>query len=213
MKNNPQHHISTNALILNMRSQIATSSLKNKMEDIIIIENKIYEVRGQKVMLDFDLAEMYEIDNKRLKEQVRRNIERFPSDFMFQLSSDEFENLRFQIGTSSWGGSRYAPFAFTQEGVAMLSGVLRSPKAIEVNINIMRAFVHMRQYLLSHAPKQELEELRKRIEYLEEDISSDRESYEKQFDDLFTAFAKLSAAIQIKQTPLDRVKIEGFKNK
>ena len=82
---------------------------------------------------------------------------------------------------------------------------------IEVNINIMRAFVHMRQYLLSHAPKQELEELRKRIEYLEEDISSDRESYEKQFDDLFTAFAKLSAAIQIKQTPLDRVKIEGFK--
>lgn len=183
------------------------------MEDIIIIENKIYEVRGQKVMLDFDLAEMYEIDNKRLKEQVRRNIERFLSDFMFQLSSDEFENLRFQIGTSSWGGSRYAPFAFTQEGVAMLSGVLRSPKAIEVNINIMRAFVHMRQYLLSHAPKQELEELRKRIEYLEEDISSDRESYEKQFDDLFTAFAKLSAAIQIKQTPLDRVKIEGFKNK
>ena len=183
------------------------------MEDIIIIENKIYEVRGQKVMLDFDLAEMYEIDNKRLKEQVRRNIERFPSDFMFQLSSDEFENLRFQIGTSSWGGSRYAPFAFTQEGVAMLSGVLRSPKAIEVNINIMRAFVHMRQYLLSHAPKQELEELRKRIEYLEEDISSDRESYEKQFVDLFTAFAKLSAAIQIKQTPLDRVKIEGFKNK
>ena len=101
------------------------------MEDIIIIENKIYEVRGQKVMLDFDLAEMYEIDNKRLKEQVRRNIERFPSDFMFQLSSDEFENLRFQIGTSSWGGSRYAPFAFTQEGVAMLSGVLRSPKAID----------------------------------------------------------------------------------
>ena len=94
-----------------------------------------------------------------------------------------------------------------------LSGVLKSPRAIEVSINIMDAFVHMRQYLLSHAPKQELEELRKRIEYLEEDISSDRESYEKQFDDLFTAFAKLSAAIQIKQTPLDRVKIEGFKNK
>ena len=79
------------------------------MEDIIIIENKIHEVRGQKIMLDFDLAEMYEVDTKRLKEQVRRNIERFPSDFMFQLSSNEFENLRFQIGTSSWGGSRYAP--------------------------------------------------------------------------------------------------------
>ena len=108
---------------------------------------------------------------------------------------------------------RYAPFAFTQEGVAMLSGVLRSPKAIEVNINIMLAFVHMRKYLLYHSPNQELEDLKKMIEYLEEDVSSDRESYEKQFDDLFTAFAKLSAAIQIKTTPLDRVKVEGFKNK
>lgn len=181
------------------------------MEDIIIIENKIHEVRGQKIMLDFDLAEMYEVDTKRLKEQVRRNIERFPSDFMFQLSSNEFENLRFQIGTSSWGGSRYAPFAFTQEGVAMLSGVLRSPKAIEVNINIMRAFVRMRQYLLSHVPKQELEELRKRIEYLEEDVTSDRDSYEKQFDELFSAFAKLSAAIQVKSTPMDRIEIKGFR--
>lgn len=164
-------------------------------------------------MLDFDLAEMYEIETKNLNKAVKRNIERFPDDFMFQLTKEELSNLRFQIGTSSWGGSRYAPFAFTQEGVAMLSGVLRSPKAIEVNINIMRAFVHMRQYLLSHAPKQELEELRKRIEYLEEDVSSDRESYEKQFDDLFIAFTKLSAAIQVKTTPLDRVKIEGFKNK
>ena len=187
------------------------------MNDLIIVENKIYEIRGQKVMLDFDLAEMYEIETKYLKQMVRRNIERFPADFMFQLSNEEVNyleiSLRLQIATSNKGGNRYAPFAFTEQGVAMLSGVLRSPKAIEVNINIMRAFVHMRQYLRSHAPKQELEELRKRIEYLEEDISSDRESYEKQFDDLFTAFAKLSAAIQIKQTPLDRVKIEGFKNK
>lgn len=183
------------------------------MNELVIIENKIYEIRGQKVMLDFDLAEMYEIETKNLNKAVKRNIERFPDDFMFQLTKEELSNLRFQIGTSSWGGSRYAPFAFTEQGVAMLSGVLRSPKAIEVNINIMRAFIHMRQYLLSHAPKQELEELKKRIEYLEEDISSDRESYEKQFDDLFTAFAKLSAAIQIKTTPLDRVKVEGFKNK
>lgn len=93
----------------------------------------------------------------------------------------------------------------------MLSGILRSPKAIEVNINIMRAFVHMRQYLLSHAPKQELEELRKRIEYLEEDITSDRDSYEKQFDDLFSAFAKLSAAVQVKSSPLGRVEVKGFR--
>lgn len=187
------------------------------MNDLIIIENKIYEIRGQKVMLDFDLAEMYEIGTKVLKQSVRRNIERFPEDFMFRLTKEEcnylINNIRSQNVTLDIDWFRYPPFAFTQEGVAMLSGVLRSPKAIEVNINIMRAFVHMRQYLLSHAPKQELEELRKRIEYLEEDISSDRESYEKQFDDLFTAFAKLSAAIQIKQTPLDRVKIEGFKNK
>lgn len=185
------------------------------MDDIVIIENKIYEIRGQKVMLDFDLAEMYEIETKRLKETVRRNMERFPSDFMFQLSPNETNsltsNLRSQIATSSWGGTRYAPFAFTEQGVAMLSGILRSPKAVEVNINIMRAFVHMRQYLLSHAPKQELEELRKRIEYLEEDITSDRDNYEKQFDELFSAFAKLSAAIQLKSTPLGRVEIKGFR--
>lgn len=168
-------------------------------------------------MLDFDLAEMYEIETKVLKQSVRRNIERFPDDFMFRLTNEEcnclINSIRSQNVTLDINWFRYAPFAFTQEGVAMLSGVLRSPKAIEVNINIMRAFVHMRQYLLSHAPKQELEDLKKRIEYLEEDVSSDRESYEKQFDDLFTAFAKLSAAIQVKTTPLDRVKVEGFKNK
>ena len=184
------------------------------MNELVIIENKIYEIRGQKVMLDFDLAEMYEIETKNLKRTVKRNINRFPADFMFQLTKTEANlliNIRCQNGTLEINWFRYQPYAFTEQGVAMLSGLLNSEKAIEVNINIMRAFVHMRQYLLSHAPKQELEELRKRIEYLEEDISSDRESYEKQFDDLFTAFAKLSAAIQIKQTPLDRVKIEGFK--
>lgn len=187
------------------------------MNDIVIIENKIYEIRGQKVMLDFDLAEMYGIETRVLNQSVRRNIERFPSDFMFQLNNEEANSLKISLTSqfviSNKGGNRYSPFAFTEQGVAMLSGVLRSPRAVEVNINIMRAFVHMRQYLLSHAPKQELEELRKRIEYLEEDVSSDRESYEKQFDELFSAFAKLSAAIQIKTTPLDRVKIEGFKNK
>lgn len=185
------------------------------MDDLIIIENKIYEIRGQKVMLDFDLAEMYGVETKRLKEQVRRNAERFPSDFLFQLTNEEanllIPNLRSQIATSNKGGTRYAPFAFTEQGVAMLSGILRSPRAIEVNINIMRAFVRMRQYLLSHAPKEELEELRKRIEYLEEDISSDRDSYEKQFDDLFSAFARLSATIQAKNTPMGRVEVKGFR--
>ena len=187
------------------------------MDELTIIENKIYEIRGQRVMLDFDLAEMYGIETKNLNKAVKRNIERFPSDFMFQLTNTEakvlINNLRFQNGTSNIGGTRYAPYAFTEQGVAMLSGVLRSPQAIEVNINIMRAFVRMRQYLLTHAPKQELDELRQRIEYLEEDISSDRDSYEKQFDELFSAFAKLSAAIQTRQTPLNRTVVEGFKIK
>lgn len=185
------------------------------MDDLIIIENKIYEIRGQKVMLDFDLAEMYGVETRRLKEQVKRNIERFPADFLFQLTFEEanflISNIRSQNATLSKDWFRYAPFAFTEQGVAMLSGILRSPRAIEVNINIMRAFVRMRQYLLSHAPKEELEELRKRIEYLEEDVSSDRDSYEKQFDDLFSAFARLSATIQAKTTPMGRVEVKGFR--
>lgn len=101
------------------------------MDDLIIIENKIYEIRGQRVMLDFDLAEMYEIETKNLNKAVRRNSERFPEDFMFRLTNEEANplaiSLRFQNGTSNKGGNRYAPFAFTEQGVAMLSGVLRSP--------------------------------------------------------------------------------------
>ena len=184
------------------------------MDDIAIIENKIYEIRGQKVMLDFDLAEMYGVETKRLKEQVRRNIERFPAEFMFELTKEEVQFSRSQIATLKTGQGyniKYLPFAFTEYGIVMLSSVLKSKAAVEVNINIIRAFVRMRQYLLSNVPQKELEELKQRIEYLEEDIISDRESYEKQFDDLFNAFAKISAIIQSKQTPLDRVKIEGFK--
>lgn len=184
------------------------------MDDIAIIENKIYEIRGQKVMLDFDLAEMYGVETKRLKEQVRRNIERFPAEFMFELTKEEVAISRSQIATLKTGQGyniKYLPFAFTEYGIVMLSSVLKSKTAVEVNINIIRAFVRMRQYLLSNVPKKELEELKQRIEYLEEDITSDRESYEKQFDDLFNAFAKISAIIQSRQTPLDRVKIEGFK--
>ena len=186
------------------------------MDDIAIIENKIYEIRGQKVMLDFDLAEMYGVETKRLKEQVRRNIERFPAEFMFELTKEEVAISRSQIATLKTGQGyniKYLPFAFTEYGIVMLSSVLKSKTAVEVNINIIRAFVRMRQYLLSNIPKKELEELKQRIEYLEEDITSDRESYEKQFDDLFNAFAKISAIIQSRQTPLDRVKVEGFKTK
>lgn len=183
------------------------------MNDLIVIENKIYEIRGQKVMLDFDLAEMYGLETKRLKEQVRRNLERFPSDFMFQLTEYEWNQLVAFCDQlpPNIKHSYVLPYAFTEQGVAMLSGLLRTPRAIEVNINIMRAFVRMRQYLLSHVPKQELEELRKRIEYLEEDVSSDRDNYEKQFDELFSAFAKLSAAIQTRNAPLGRVEVKGFR--
>lgn len=186
------------------------------MDELAIIENKIYEIRGQKVMLDFDLAEMYGVETRVLKQAVRRNIERFPIEFMFELTKEEAEFsdtiCDLENPRNQGHNIKYLPFAFTEYGVVMLSSVLKSKTAIEININIIRAFVHMRQYLLSNIPKQELDELRKRVEYLEEDISSDRESYEKQFEELFTAFAKVSAIIQSKTAPLNRVKIQGFKN-
>jgi len=119
------------------------------------IKSSILEIRGKKVILDFELAKLYQTETKRLKESVRRNIRRFPSDFMFELTAEEWENLRSQIATSSWGGQRYLPFAFTEQGVAMLSSVLNSEIAIDVNISIMRAFVMMRQFALNY---QELSE-------------------------------------------------------
>ncbi|MFO7672641.1 MAG: ORF6N domain-containing protein [Lutibacter sp.] len=118
--------------------------------ELQLIQNKIYEIRGQRVMLDYDLAEMYETETKRLKEAVRRNIDRFPDDFMFKLSNDEYENLRTQFATSNRGGTRYMPFAFTEQGVAMLSSVLNSKKAIQVNIAVIRAFVVLRQHLADY---------------------------------------------------------------
>ena len=114
------------------------------------IINKIYLIRGKKVMLDFDLAELYLVETKQLKRQVKRNPERFPGDFMFQLTTKEFENLRSQIGASSWGGTRYLPMVFTEQGVAMLSSVLNSSTAIEVNIQIIRIFTKMKEMLLTN---------------------------------------------------------------
>ncbi len=115
--------------------------------DSQIVRNKIYEIRGQRVMLDRDLAAMYEVETRRINEVVKRNIKRFPSDFMFQLTNQEFDNLISQIATSNWGGVRKMPYAFTEQGVAMLSGLLNSDVAIQANIVIMRAFVSMRNYL------------------------------------------------------------------
>lgn len=119
--------------------------------ELTIIQSKIHELRGRKVMLDFDLAEMYQVETRRLNEAVKRNIKRFPEDFMFQLTSQEFDNLMSQIATSSWGGTRKLPYAFTEQGVAMLSGLLNSDIAISVNISIMRAFIVLRQYALGYA--------------------------------------------------------------
>ena len=119
--------------------------VENKVESLIRV------IRGQQVMLDRDLAELYGVETRRLNEQVKRNIERFPEDFMFQLTSNEFDNLKSQFATSSWGGVRKLPYAFTEQGVAMLSGVLKSSTAVEANIRIMRAFVSMRHFMVNNA--------------------------------------------------------------
>ena len=118
---------------------------------IEIIEKKIYLIRNQKVMLSVDLAELYGVETRVLNQAVKRNIERFPEDFMFQLDDNEFQNLKSQIVTSSWGGMRRAnPYAFTEQGIAMLSSVLKSDRAIKVNIEIMRTFVKIRKIILQN---------------------------------------------------------------
>jgi len=129
------------------------------------IERSILLIRGQKVMLDADLAELYGVETKNLVKAVKRNLERFPEDFMFQLSKEEFDNLRFQFGTSSqWGGRRTPPYAFSEQGVAMLSSVLRSARAVEVNIEIMRAFVRLRELIASRKDiARKLKDLEKRV--------------------------------------------------
>jgi len=132
-----------------------------------IITNKIYLIRGQKVMLDRDLAQLYGVETKQLKRQVRRNIERFPIDFMFQLNIEEFKNWRSQFGTSNSTdkmGLRYAPFVFSEQGVAMLSSVLNSPTAIKVNIQIIRVFTKIREMLTDNLNlKLEIEEIKRKI--------------------------------------------------
>lgn len=160
------------------------------MKIIRSIQNRIYEIRGERVMLDKDLADLYEIEVKALNQAVKRNLKRFPKDFMFQLTKEEWEslrlqietletgdslrsqivtlktrqNLRSQIVTSSWGGSRYLPFAFTEQGVAMLSGILKSDKAIAMNIAIMRAFVEIRRVLIQESDvRQQLKQIKERI--------------------------------------------------
>jgi hypothetical protein len=143
--------------------------LKN---ELLKIQNMIYEIRGHKVMFDSDLAALYQVETKYLNKMVKRNLKRFPSDFMFQLTDKEWEILRFQIGTSSWGGTRYTPYVFTEQGIAMLSGLLNSDIAININIKIMRAFVQLRYYILSQSDSNEqITELRKLLMlYIEKNV-------------------------------------------
>jgi hypothetical protein len=165
--------------------------------EIEIIKNSILEIRDKKVILDFELAKLYGIETKRLKESVRRNSKRFPIDFMFELTKEEWAILRTQFATSRWGGSRYAPFAFTEQGVAMLSSVLNTDRAIEVNISIMRAFVMMRQWALTH------QELSKRLDALEQ-------QYGKKFSDIEQVLNFLIQKDQKKTQQQQRDRI-GFK--
>ena len=147
----------------NLKSQIVTSKPGVPIERV---ERRILSIRGQKVMLSTDLAELYEVAPKVLMQAVKRNRERFPADFMFQLNRAEYANLKSQIVTSSWGGARRAtPYAFTEQGVAMLSSVLRSPRAVLVNIAIMRAFVKLREILATHRDlARSLEEMENRYD-------------------------------------------------
>jgi hypothetical protein len=166
------------------------------MTDIVkisAIRSLIFELRGEKVMFDFDLAELYGIETKYLKRAVRRNPDRFPADFMFELTKEEFENLRSQIGTSSWGGTRYPPMAFTEQGVAMLSSVLNSERAVKVNVAIMRTFVALRKMIASHA------DLVRKIEAMEK-------KYDGQFAMVFKAIKELMAPPekQTKQIGFDK---------
>jgi hypothetical protein len=176
-------------------------------EDLMIVQNLIYEIRGQKVMLDSDLAKLYQVETKVLNQAVRRNIKRFPEDFMFQLDNKEFANLKSQIVTSSWGGRRTPPLAFTEEGIAMLSSVLHSDVAIAANISILRAFVKVREYLLMVSTvSAEVKELRAKVDLLatqrEEDLGAVNdlsEDVRQDIDNLYLAIGELSSRMEEKK--------------
>ncbi len=169
-------------------------TMKIKQETFTEVESKIYLIRGQKVMLDFDLALLYEIPTMRLNQQVRRNLFRFPEDFMFSLTNQEFRNLKsqFVISSLSWGGRRSPPLAFTEQGIAMLSSVLNSRRAAEVNIAIMRTFMQLRSVLISN------HELEKRITKLES-------KYDGQFKIVFDAIREV-----LSSHPVPRKRIIGL---
>ncbi len=180
--------------------------MKTKSSSLIPIEritSKIFLLRGEKVLIDHDLAELYGVETKKLKQAVKRNSERFPSDFMFQLTTDEFKNLRSQIVTSSlpgqragWGGRRYLPLAFTEQGVAMLSSVLNSERAVHVNIAIMRAFVQMRKFLQSS------DALAKKLNELEKET---QKKFAKQQEEIKLIFDAIKELMIEKEKPKRKI--------
>jgi hypothetical protein len=173
----------------------ATASIVSLMPDEVII-SKIYHVRGHKVMLDKDLAEMYGVENKRMKEAVRRNMQRFPADFMFQLTRVEYDSLRTQFATLKRGAhSKYLPYAFTEQGVSMLSGVLNSPIAVQVHIQIIRIFTKMRELLLTN------KDVLLKLEQLEKDVKENKE-------DIAMIFEALK---QLLNPPREKRRTIGFK--
>ncbi|MDR1055696.1 MAG: ORF6N domain-containing protein [Prevotellaceae bacterium] len=179
--------------------------------ELSIIQSKIYEIRGQRVMLDFDLSIMYGTETRRLNEAVKRNQKRFPPDFMFQLTKDEWNILKSQIATSSWGGTRKPPHAFSELGVSMLSSVLSSDTAIEVNINIMRAFVAIRQLVLN-TPVDKVQELQNEVRELKayiEDVFTDyndiNEDTRMQLELINQSLAELQAKKQTDDKPRPKV--------
>ena len=187
-----------------------------------IIQKKIYEIRGTRVMLDFDLAELYQVETKVLKQAVRRNLDRFPEDFMFEITEQEYNSLiislRSQIVTSNKrGGLRYMPFAFTEHGVIMLASLLRSDIAIQTSIKITRAFVAMRNYIMSTQHlESELAALKAKLELLErnnednlEAINDLSEDMRHEIDNIYMAIAALS--VKPADTPEEPVKKIGFK--
>lgn len=177
------------------------------MDDLEPIKRKIYEIRGQRVMLDFDLADSYGVDTSQLKRQVRRNIERFEGDdIMFVVTREELS--RCQIGTLNikrGQNIKYLPFAFTEIGVAMLSSVLKSSVAVKINRNIMRAFVAVRQVLPSMATKKDIEELQQRIKALEESNSITKEEIEATKEEIHQVYEALTELGEKKQEPLPEI--------
>ena len=194
-------------------------------DEIILVQDFIHEIRGKKVMLDFDLARLYQVETRTLKQAVRRNIARFPPDFMFELTLEETKNLldssRSQFvtleNTGRGSNVKYKPFVFTEQGVAMLSSVLRSETAIQANIAIMRAFVRVREYLLAASSVSlELKELRARVDLLKQEQEENLEAMNdlsedlrQDIDNLYLAIGELSAKIEEKKNePRPRI---GFK--